>query len=62
MEHLKFLTSTRFWAVVIIALSFQLSDMGLISDRLFEFLSMIAGGHIGIRTVDRFGEQGVNSQ
>lgn len=62
MNHFKFLLSTRFWAVVIIALSFQLSDMGLISDRLFEFLSMIAGGHIGIRTIDRFGEQTVESK
>lgn len=53
MAKLKFLESTRFWAVIVIALAMLLKDYSIISPELFNFLATIAGGHIGIRTIDR---------
>lgn len=53
MDKLKFLESTRFWAVVVIALAMLLKDYSLISQELFNFVATVAGGHIGIRTIDR---------
>lgn len=62
MKHFKFLESTRFWAIVAFALAMWLNDLSLISENLFGFIATVCGGHIGIRTIDRFGEQGVNSK
>lgn len=57
MEKFKFLESTRFWAVVVIATAMLLKDYSLISSELFNFLATVAGGHIGIRTFDRGAEK-----
>jgi len=53
LKLFPFLGSTRFWAVVLIALSILLSSYGLIPDELKNFVLTIAGGHIGIRSWDR---------
>lgn len=57
MTKLKFLESTRFWAVVVIAVAMLLKDYSLISAELFNFIATVAGGHIGIRTLDRGAEK-----
>jgi len=49
--------STRFWALLALALAIYLNDQNLISDNLASFIFTVGAGHIGIRTVDRFGEK-----
>lgn len=52
-KQLLFLTSTRFWSVVLIALATWLVKDGYITESLGTFLQTIAGGYTIIRTVDK---------
>ncbi len=55
-EALPMLSSTRFWAIVVMALAVWLHAEELIPFELMTFLEMIFGGHVGLRTIDRTAE------
>jgi hypothetical protein len=57
LAYFPFLKSTRFWAVVSIAFAYLLDDYNLISSQLSAFVLTVAGGHIGLRSLDRFAEK-----
>jgi hypothetical protein len=57
MEKLEFLKSTRFWALVIGAVTLYLQRRGLIGESEMILIETIVSGFIGIRTVDRLGEK-----
>ena len=59
LDKFPFLTSTRFWAVVLIAIAGYLQSAGFTWDpnALGTALKIVAGGHIGIRTLDRASEK-----
>lgn len=57
LDRLPFLESTRFWALILIGVSIALSDAGVVTQTFMDFVWTVAGGHIGIRTADRFAEQ-----
>lgn len=52
-----FLTSTRFWAMVIGALSVYLRAKGLIGDPEVNLIATLAAGFVAVRTVDRATEK-----
>jgi len=58
---LIFLTSTRFWKMVIIGVLVALQGEGVISGGLLEAITVIVeialGGSVAIRTIDRFAEK-----
>jgi len=57
---LSFLKSTRFWFVVIIALGQSVQNYASTNDfigSLVQFITILGGGSVGIRTIDRFGEK-----
>lgn len=56
LETFPFLKSTRFWAVVTIAASMWLVDLGWMPETPANFIYTIAGGHIGLRTIDKVSE------
>lgn len=60
----SFITSPRFWALVIGAVALALWQDGIISQGWVTCVATITGGFITVRTVDRFGERigGVNAQ
>lgn len=53
----SFLTSPRFWALVIGAVALALYTDHHISQAWFICIGTITGGFVAVRTVDRFGEQ-----
>lgn len=55
-NRFPFLSSTRFWAFVLIGVSIAFNDLGYVSDTLLGFIITVCGGHVGVRTIDRFGE------
>ncbi len=55
-EKLQFLTSSRFWAIVIGALSIYAQSKGWIGEPEMILIATIMGGFTAIRTVDRFAE------
>ena len=59
MKMPDFLKSNRFWALVLLAVSFYLDKYGFTLDShgVAVLLEMVAGGHVGLRTVDRFAEK-----
>ncbi len=52
----KFYTSSRFWALVILACVGYITDMNYIRPEIAEMFYVILGGHVGLRTLDRFSE------
>lgn len=56
-EKLLFLTSVRFWVMVIGAVSLYLKTKGIIGDPETILIATIAAGFVAVKTVDRFGEQ-----
>lgn len=60
-DKLAFLTSTRFWKLVIIGILEALVAVSVIDaaslQALTDIVQLILGGSIAIRTVDRFGEK-----
>lgn len=57
MSEFAFLRATRFWALVIGAVSVYAKMKGWIGEAEMAFLATIAGGFITVRTVDRATEQ-----
>jgi hypothetical protein len=54
MEIIK---STRFQALVVIAILSLLEHYGVVTTQIYTALVTILAGHVGIRTVDRLGEK-----
>jgi len=57
MTTFAFLKATRFWALVIGAASVYAEGKGWIGEAEMRLIAGIMAGFVGIRTVDRFGEQ-----
>lgn len=53
MKKLEFLSSTRFWALIIGALSVYLKTKGWIGDAEMQLIATVSAGFITIKTVDR---------
>ncbi len=53
---LAFLKSNRFWSLVVIAVVWVLGQQGVLSPEIVGAVEVILGGHIVIRTTDRFSE------
>jgi len=53
---LDFLSSRRFWALIIIAILRTLETEGILPGTIVAGLITILAGFIGIRTIDRFSE------
>jgi len=56
-ERFGFLSSNRFWAVIIGAVILYLNEEAIINDNLTALLETIMLSFVGIRTIDRFGEK-----
>lgn len=54
---LKFLTSNRFWAMIIAAVSYYLQSKGILGSEEMVLIATIAGGFVGVRTFDRAAEK-----
>jgi len=59
MDKIDFLTSTRFWAIVLGALSIYLKSKGIIGPDEMQLIATITAGFTVVRTADRFSEQKV---
>lgn len=53
LQKLEFLTSTRFWALIIGAFSVYLNNKGWIGEAEMQLIATITGIFITIKTVDR---------
>lgn len=56
LNHMEFLKSTRFWVMIIGALSIYLQAKGYIGEPEMKFIATVSTIFITVRTVDRFGE------
>lgn len=52
-EKLQFLTSRRFWALVVIAILGVLQQQKILSQEIVNALIIVLGGFIGIDTFDK---------
>lgn len=52
----SFLKSNRFWSLVAIAIVWVAGQWGILSPEIVAAIEVILGGHIVIRTTDRFSE------
>ena len=57
IEKLEFLQSTRFWALVIGAISIYAQTKGWIGEPEMLLIATITAGFTAIRTLDRAGEK-----
>ena len=55
-KYLKFLTSNRFHALLLMGLAIWAHSLGWIPAELMAFLELVLGGHIVVRSVDKLGE------
>ena len=62
MKEFAFLKATRFWALVIGALSVYMKLKGWIGEAEMTLIASIMGGFIAVRTVDRYSEQVIVAQ
>jgi hypothetical protein len=56
-EKFEFIYSTRFWSLVIGAVSIYLKTKGYIGEPEMLLIATITGGFIGIKTIDRVSEK-----
>ena len=56
-ELLPFLTSTRYWQIVVAAVVTYMGAKGWIDSDLVLLIDAVTLGSVGIRTVDRFAEK-----
>jgi hypothetical protein len=56
-DKLAFLSSTRFWALLLMSAATVLSNEGYITQGVLEGLQLLLGGFITVRSVDRASEQ-----
>lgn len=59
MNKFEFLTSSRFWAIVIGAVSVYLQSKGYIGDPEMMLIATITTGFTIVRTIDRVGDKKV---
>lgn len=52
-ENLEFLTASRFWALIIGAVSIYLKTKGIIGEAEMILIATITGGFITVRTIDK---------
>jgi hypothetical protein len=55
-EKFLFLTSTRFWALIIGALSIYLKAKGILGESEMSLIATIMGGFIVVKSVDKLGK------
>jgi hypothetical protein len=55
-EKFSFLYATRFWALVIGAISIYLKTKGIIGDSEMVLIATITGGFITVKTIDKITE------
>ncbi len=60
-EKFEFITSSRFWALVIGAVSIYLQAKGIIGDPEMMLIATITAGFVTVRTVDRMGDKKVEA-
>ncbi len=60
-EKFEFLSSTRFWAIVIAAVSIYAKTKGYIGEAEMVLISTIMAGFVTVKTVDRIGDKGVEA-
>lgn len=56
-EKFEFLSSTRFWVMLLGAVVVYLQAKGWIDEPLRNLIATLAVGFVGIRTIDRASEQ-----
>jgi TctA family transporter len=56
IKDISFLSSRRFWALIVIAIVGVLGQEGILSSEIVAGLITILGGFVGIRTIDKFSE------
>ena len=56
-----FLTSNRFWAIVIGAVAIYLQSKGWIGDPEMVLIATIMAGHVTVKTIDRIGDKKVEA-
>jgi len=60
-EKFSFLSSTRFWALVLGAVGIYLQAKGYIGDDERNLIATIMGGFVTVRTIDRIGDKKVEA-
>ena len=60
-DAFKFLFATRFWALVIGAVSLYLKSKGWIGEAEMILIATITGGFITVQTVDRYSDKRVEA-
>jgi len=55
-EEWQFLFATRFWAMVLGAVALYLRSKGFIGEEEAILVATVLGGFIGVKTIDRLGE------
>lgn len=58
-EKFDFITSLRFWSLVIGAVMFYLNSKGIVGEQEMILVNTILGGFITLKTIDRASEQKV---
>lgn len=53
-EHFGFIRSSRFWALVMLALSVALNSYGVMPQETMNALITLLGGYIAVGTIDKF--------
>ena len=56
-KQFVFLTSNRFWALVIGAVSIYVMQKGYIGEAEMQLVATLTGVFVTVRTIDRFGEK-----
>lgn len=56
-DKLLFLTSTRFWAMVVGAVSIYLKMKGIIGEAEMQLIATLTAGFIAIKTIDKTAEK-----
>lgn len=57
----EFIKSTRFWAIVIAAVSIYLQQKGMLGQEEMQLIASITGGFTIVRTADRVGDKKVEA-
>ena len=60
-DKFAFLSSTRFWAIVVAAVSVYLEVKGYIGEPERNLIAAISTGFVTVRTIDRIGDKKVEA-
>ena len=53
-EKFAFISSTRFWSMILGAIAIYLEQEGIISQALSQLLATVAAGFVIVKTTDKF--------